>query len=393
MEKSLFSNDFLISEEELEQKKISKSEQFLFSKLEYERKFGLDQYYQEITNFTYKTVFMPISVEIAEAFMIKHESKVNEILDFDGLKEKAIKKLLENPEFEQKLQEFEKEIDDLIKKQFAEKGCFVKLNFRSPKDVPLKFPKKEWLEMFENALNGVELKDHVGELVVFSQTLVEALHVRSGSETMELLIHSKRIYEDFKKNMNFGKENFNSVCLAFREFDHIAPRFPQYEFRGFVYNKNLNAITQYNDFYYSEKLVNQKEHFEKIITEFYEKEIKNQVHLSHFIIDFFLEPKENIEDFTIKVIELNPFFEATGSVLFDWGKDFEILTKGPFEMRIVKEPKYKGYDLIVAYIPQVWFKVLWEKKGYENIYSKEEEKEKEEKEEKEKEKKKNCLIF
>lgn len=59
----------------------------------------------------------------------------------------------------------------------------------------------------------------------------------------------------------------------------------------------------------------------------------------NYILDIFVGENE------IKVIELNAFEDATGTLLFSWKTDRKILTEGPFEFRVRNEP-LKDFNFI-----------------------------------------------
>jgi len=70
------------------------------------------------------------------------------------------------------------------------------------------------------------------------------LGVESGFDSVRLLIESQRIREDLKQFITESIEEFNVVIREFCKFD------PQMEFRAFVNEGKLTALTQYNDLCY-----------------------------------------------------------------------------------------------------------------------------------------------
>lgn len=113
------------------------------------------------------------------------------------------------------------------------------------------------------------------------------------------------------------------------------------EFRGFVYDRKLVAISSYNRAVHFPFVVEKKEEIEKRIKEHFQLiEPKIIPELKNFICDFaFLG--EDLQEMII--VELNQYRDyegnATNAELFDWVKDDKILTgKAPFEFRILEKP-------------------------------------------------------
>lgn len=76
-------------------------------------------------------------------------------------------------------------------------------------------------------------------------------------------------------------------------------------------------------------MVKNKEDIQKRILEFFDQ---LKIESKNYILDLFVGEKE------IKVIELNAFEDATGTLLFSWKNDRKILMEGPFEFRVRNEP-------------------------------------------------------
>lgn len=70
---------------------------------------------------------------------------------------------------------------------------------------------------------------------------------------------------------------------------------------GFVYNKNLNAVSQYCYLQYFKDLPPKKAFIEQQIQEFHAK-IKDLVPQQNYIVDFVV-----FDDGSIQIVELNPF--------------------------------------------------------------------------------------
>lgn len=124
-----------------------------------------------------------------------------------------------------------------------------------------------------------------------------------------------------------------SRCLILRDFVEDLP--VDHEFRCFVRNKKMTAISQYYCYHHWPALMD-KDHVlkcrgkqlckskltnEDVITEFHDK-IKEHIPMPDYVIDVVIYP-----DMSCHVIELNPFGAAmsSGSALFHWLKDYNLL--------------------------------------------------------------------
>jgi len=109
-------------------------------------------------------------------------------------------------------------------------------------------------------------------------------------------------------------------CLVLREFKEIDPK---NEFRGFVKDKQLLAACQYFDDCYFEEVKEHKMEIEKRLKHFYDSEIKNKIPWNDCVIDFVVlkldkpfDPQGKEKN--IKIVEINPPDEHTGTLLFSW---------------------------------------------------------------------------
>jgi len=145
------------------------------------------------------------------------------------------------------------------------------------------------------------------------------MKVYNGKEALSLLCSSERIYEDLVAE--FEKKEFHQL-LIIRDWVDIPV---EHEYRGFVHNKRLNAISQYYHTIFFPDLPPVWEANMTKIKSFFAQKLSATIPLDSYIIDFALVKKNNSDD--IIVIELNPFSIATDSNLFSWKEDIEILKK------------------------------------------------------------------
>ena len=106
------------------------------------------------------------------------------------------------------------------------------------------------------------------------------------------------------------------------------------EFRGYVSNGNLNALSQYNFLVHFPDLIKEKNEIVEKIKQFHKNVIHNKLKhkFSSYVIDFAITGNK------IWVIELNPFLSSTDGALFSWNTERNLLENGPFEARFVEKP-------------------------------------------------------
>jgi len=157
----------------------------------------------------------------------------------------------------------------------------------------------------------------------------KALKVTSGKEAIEIISKSRRMLVDLSRGVELSRmlQNF-PIKIAVRKWHYIDP---QWEFRGFVYNNKLTALTQYFSYCYFPEVAGAKQETEKKILDFFDT-IKGKIQHSCFVIDF------GISNNQVIVIELNPFNKGTGTSHFKWAEDQQIMREGPFEFRVTMSP-------------------------------------------------------
>lgn len=209
-----------------------------------------------------------------------------------------------------------------------EKGCFVKLSCRSPKDATaistntLKLY-KGCLPLFTSS-NPTQSDAANSRLCAMYYASLQAMKVYSAEEALELLLDSKRIAFDLKLDLQFPEEFTTSIIV--RPWISIPLHS---EFRAFVCNGKMNAISQYYSWCYFETLAQKKDQYLQWILEFFER-IQQKIKLVDYVIDFVV-----LDSGQVLVLELNPFNPSTGGCLFDWKNDQKILKEGPLEFRIL----------------------------------------------------------
>jgi len=245
-------------------------------------------------------------------------------------------------------EEEEKELDNLAstieeqveawKPGILKAGFFVRLNTRSPKDALILHPKM-FAAIQKDKDEFVAQGGTVDENAILRfcyVNFVKQMVVHSGKEAVELLAISHRIWQDIEATISSTVGEFEMYVVA-REWAQIHPSL---EFRGFVYDRKLNAISSYNRAVCWPGIPERKQEIEDRIKDYWKwLEPKIPEAMQNFVIDFaFLEDTNEIT-----VVEFNDFadFEgaATNAELFSWKEDWEVLTgQKPLETRLVMEP-------------------------------------------------------
>jgi len=104
---------------------------------------------------------------------------------------------------------------------------------------------------------------------------------------------------------------------------------PSGEFRGFVKNGKLCAISQYFELCYYEDVEKKQKEYIKLLQESFDK-FKDKVKIKDYLVDWAVTP--NLDK--VYVIELNPFTEDSAACMFHWYDDRKLLNEGPFEFRV-----------------------------------------------------------
>ncbi|KAG2378917.1 hypothetical protein C9374_008065 [Naegleria lovaniensis] len=324
-----FSSPFLLSNDEIRKLRIEDHRLEWYRRRHYQNCFALDTWYQQLEKYTFRTVSVELKFEEAKALisLIKLNQSSNERVasDFKHRLTDSELKLLKN---------IEERIDDCMKQheEMFKNGAFVKLNTRSPKDVPWREhenPIYQQLVQIEMDQLQENTPNHV--YIAFLKAMNKSMRVRNGKEALELLSRSQRIYEDLQKNTEFGEELYDSKIIIREWIDEVIEN-PQYEFRCFVHENRLNAISQYFCDVKFQELCDRKLEIQHQINDFFQNTVLTSITHASFVIDFFVSPTRGV-----MVIELNPFHIGAGACLFSWKQDRQIMMFGPQEFRIKEQ--------------------------------------------------------
>jgi len=237
------------------------------------------------------------------------------------------------------------------------RGFFVRLGPRSPKDAPMHlndppaFLTERWNLSKEKIGAAVKLavsdldftessvacNANAHALLQRFQTASYSL-LRSTSEydAISLLICSSRVMQDVSRTRDHGEHTWN-MSLVVRAWDDNF-RLDR-EFRTFVVGGEITAIAQYDDQLCYSFVKDYPESIVKAIVRSLDSIRPNLDSLGltsasmAVVVDFLVVPGDAVaggdtSTWSAQVVELNPFGPATGAPLFNWHTDRRVLQGG-----------------------------------------------------------------
>lgn len=302
------------------------------------RPFDFDQYYPRIQNHTSSSTIQPFSPDLAQACVNYYQAR------FNG------RRHLFCPQDAALLVKLEATLDQYMVTSRSD-GFFLRMTNRSPKDgMPLDsgaLRRNFLVELGEkdSECSGDELMGKYTPndiMVAFSGAVSSALRVRNGREAMCLLLTSERVYMDLNLALDCSKHADDEwdTWLILREWDSNLRH--DWEFRCFVNQGHLYAITQYNHYCY----------FRDLAAECAED---GGAALKQHIIEYWHSVKADLEceaapDYVFDVarladgrwcvVELNPYATDTGGCLYRWKELNELqssLTADGCDIRVKKQ--------------------------------------------------------
>ena len=289
---------------------------------------GVDEWYYNLKECTFQSMFVPLGAE--EASIILRNWAMCE--DKRGTPTASI------PD---ELAPLVALIDDLIVSNFNnskfENKVFIKLSTRSPKDSSTILQRA--YNMYQDYLSTTPAEQRAtislnDRLCKFSDFMIKASAVSSGTEAVAIMLDSLRVAEDLKFAYAEGKESKgDKISVVVRGWD---PRItPACEFRGFVWDGEMTCIGQYWHHLHFPELKEIKEQIAEELLEFYNSKLKANMPVPCAMLDLaYVGPGE------VLLVEVNPLTDGLGSFpgstgLFDYEEDV-LRGKLPFELRLVE---------------------------------------------------------
>lgn len=292
----------------------------------------LEAWYDRLAPYTFRTTFVSITPEEARAMLAAYRAKKRGSGAEASAEHRALLAALENRIAEAMV---------VLLGRDTERGVFAKLSSRSPKDSRLcearALAKVKERLLAHRASGGI-----VDTNTVLTATMgcgIQALRLTTASDVLECFLTSERVCED-DLPLALGFPDRWSQHIVLREWVTIPTH---HEFRGFVIDNELTALSQYFSGAYFPELVERKDRMLELVRSCF-VDIRDRVGLdpADYVLDFAVDPNSTGRVF---VIELNPFGRpdglGTGTPLFDMSlpEDRAVLFgEAPFEFRIETKP-------------------------------------------------------
>jgi len=293
----------------------------------------LEAWYEDLKDFTFPAVFLPLSPEDASTLMAWHVhlKKGDQDAAPPDVKERIAELTARVHEAALSLaapatggggaEEHEAAMGEL-EEVSAFPPVFVKLSCRSPKDsqgrqVKARQLAKERLLQWREG-RPASARPHGNTLsdAVYAGA-VNCLRLESAEEVIDTLCTSERVCED---DIPLALSHASRVWTQHIVLRPWADIKTEHEFRVFVTGGRINAVCQYFDACHYPTIAERKEEISSLIQDFFER-IKAKVPIrdpSDFVIDLAVD----VETGLCRIIEFNPFGEeedgmGTGTVMFD----------------------------------------------------------------------------
>jgi len=206
---------------------------------------------------------------------------------------------------------------------------------------------------------GDTLADPNTKLRILCECEGAALRFNHARDVIRALILSERVWQDLTLALRYAETWEQNIII--RKWDPVEI---DWEFRTFVFQGKLAAISQYAYQLYSPQLIKQRSEISPLLLDFYESKLKAKLAGRGFdtcVIDL-AAINEGNGAATVKVIEINPFLPTTDGALFKWESERDILEGNRLGesypvLRICERPR--GAAALVM-VPKGWKDVMEE---------------------------------
>jgi hypothetical protein len=292
--------------------------------------YDFDRWFARLKQFTFRSDVLPITPPTARAMVKFYQHYFNIKHDLTREDVQLLKELEEN---------IESSIRSINKQVGGNNGVFVRMSNRSPKDGAVLLPKDKTIaSIYETALKGIDEDDNNNKMVAICDVQMQLLRCTESKQVLNLLLTSERVYADLLLALDCQEASKNdewSTSVILREWQ---PKLKQdFEFRVFVCNDKVTAISQYNHWCVYDSLHGKPNQELKERLHAYAMKVHPYVNQHEYVIDLAVVGND------ILVVELNPFDSTTGACMFDWRADKEIL-HGSTDS---KEPAFRVRETIM----------------------------------------------
>ncbi|CAF1316461.1 unnamed protein product [Rotaria sordida] len=323
--------------------------------------FDVEAWYRIIQSETFYTEFIPISPSIAQAFVNFYQTRYSstKLLNFNDIQ------LITSIQNQLKEQIFNSKTN-----KFQSNGTFIRLSSRSPKDgKPLDYQKisqfynqklNELQVQYLDEYKSIEGKANM-QMIAYCYAQFHSLKVTDEIQAFNLILSSERVYYDLIEVLDCQQVKDNKVAninniklhdwnnnIIIREWNNLLD--PSMEFRCFVYQSKLTAISQYDYYckYYHLQNNGIVQQIKITIIKYWQEKIQPLLNplpekYSNYVIDIGLIENKLTNEYDCIVIEMNPFETSTGASLFNWTTDSDQLRGQENEIEIRVQSDYYPY--------------------------------------------------
>eukprot|EP01086_Lenisia_limosa_P016377 TRINITY_DN6122_c0_g1_i1.p1 TRINITY_DN6122_c0_g1~~TRINITY_DN6122_c0_g1_i1.p1 ORF type:complete len:394 (+),score=81.63 TRINITY_DN6122_c0_g1_i1:118-1299(+) len=307
--------------------------------------YNIEEWEGLLKDLTFPSTLIPLTVSDAKFFVEAYDQIVKQNKDIASIEELQ-------PAFNAIVERISPKFDEIDPEH---KGVFIKTSCRSPKDAPVseEFLHKRYFEMIENT----DKSDNV-KLASLLMASMDALKVKSAKDAVTLLSSSERIMQDMLMALDYPDR--------FREHIVVRPwvdMHPSLEFRCFVKDQKMCAISQYNHLVYYEFLTKEvMQWVARQTDEFFHNEVIPALkdRYNDYVLDLvflyndengessnnlsFLTPKLMNTGWQIAVIEINPYESTTDGALFSWEREKILMAQPPSDDDLNPDAKDRLYQ-------------------------------------------------
>jgi hypothetical protein len=313
--------------------------------------YSIDRWYDTCKDFTFPTQLLSLTKEEVHTIM-------------EGYSRNVLRKpITDDNIYNSELQKLKEKLEHIIQQVGGSEGVFVRMSTRSPKDSGFQTDRMRTLlaEMLKHESlvekgSGSDEDDDDDyyasmntqnyEFFCFFTAQIQSLKITTADEALELLTRSERVFEDLESILAVVKDWNVYICV--RKWLN----FPiSNEFRGFVYQRRLVALSQYFDVFHLPNLEQNSDVISTKVLEFFDT-IKDKIPYDDCVMDFAIVPNGDVdfinmvsgkietENSRVMCIEFNPYNRFTSGCMFQWDKDKDILfsTDKELEFRFIDRP-------------------------------------------------------
>mmetsp|Transcript_11715 Transcript_11715/g.18454 ORF Transcript_11715/g.18454 Transcript_11715/m.18454 type:complete len:412 (+) Transcript_11715:29-1264(+) len=389
-----FNSPHWLSDDQIAEIGIEKNHYEMYRRYHYQQAFGVGKWYDKLGDLTFRTTFVRLEPAEVAAILRVHSSIIRRdlLLRNSSINNDELSEIQVSSQDNDILATLERKIQSHIDGLDSD-GVFIKLNTRSPKDVFINstddlYRVTTLMNSFETFLREERPNETLDTLErqftsrevmgAFVKANTFCMRVVQASDAIDLLLESTRVAEDLSRVADFGLDKVVASVVV-REWNENIVHRNHMEFRGFVYQNQLNAVSQYDDITFYPDIYSNKEDIGDRILEFFNEKIRDKLSsIESYVIDFFVDDNE------IFVIELNPFHNGAGACLFSWRENRELFMNGPYEFRVVEASHPDPIQYLSSF---------WERKLKSYVHEDDLPVDRQALEEEDEDKRKNYIIF